>query len=129
MRGLPPVDLGLLSARPGWWVPRALFAPSPLSLGAWGLLPAVSGIVAGMGDHMDPSLSVRLSLDEFLGEVSLEALYVALTSLGLWLLSLGVDKLDQLVWLNTSDADRKAIYHRRLRRYVDAGSVDDGRLR
>ena len=107
-----------LSDRPKWWLPR-LFK-------IIGLIVAVIGIVSYLaslsfyasaealhGDSDEWGESREVLFGSLLEDTAVLALEAIFALAFLWLLAIGLDKLDQLVWLNATDEDREEIFAKR----------------
>lgn len=107
-----------LSDRPKWWLPR-LFKFLGLAVAAIGILSYLASLsfyasadaLHGESEEWQESREVLLgSLMEDTATLAIDALFALAF---LWLLAIGLDKLDQLVWLNASDEDREDILAKR----------------
>ena len=107
-----------LSDRPKWWLPR-LFKFVGIAVALLGLVSYLASLMLyssayalhGDSEEWQESREVLLgSLMEDTATLAIEALFALAF---LWLLAIGLDKLDQLVWLNASDEDREDILAKR----------------
>lgn len=107
-----------LSDRPKWWAVR-VFKVLSLFTAAFALIALivifvfttfeVFDVMALSGAEESGSELILYFLDEAVW-LSLGLLFYALI---FWFLSLAIDKLDQLVWLNASQEDRSEILQKR----------------
>ncbi len=115
------LDLFTLATRPPWRVPhilvraaRILFALSILAIiigyfwASW--VYKMSSETEGMTELM---LAFGGNPGELLLTVGMYTLTLAFYAGILWLISLIIDKVDQIVWLNASEQDRLNIYNQR----------------
>jgi len=108
-----------LADRPKWWLPRVMKWLTILSvlfaLILWlsSMLLEVFMVAALNGDEGSEAFT---ELVYFTDEAALAALGVLFYAGIFWLVSLAVDKVDQLVWLNASDEDRDFILQKRKRK-------------
>jgi hypothetical protein len=94
-------------------------------LGLGALVICVTGLVAAF---IFPASQMLFSAGLGAAFVSavFEGVYCAgVTFLSLWIISVGVDRLDALVWLNAARKDRIAIYRQRRRREPSAEWLTD----
>lgn len=110
-------ELFKLSDRPKWWVPRVLMWVTFLGLFLSGIF-LIASSAFGLIDTMalNGTGDVTLSLWSFAEEALWTAIALSSYAFIFWLLSLAVDKIDQLVWLNASDEDRAEIIQKRARK-------------
>ena len=112
------LDLSTLTSRPPWRVVKII---RWLAIGCvvlsivLGLVAAVLGYMDSsvLGTHDETSASAILPLGELASELAWEVIAFAIYAFFLWLIALGVDKIDQLVWLKASEEDRLHIYNQR----------------
>ncbi|PHS38271.1 MAG: hypothetical protein COA91_08455 [Robiginitomaculum sp.] len=115
------LDLSTLAARPPWRVPhmlvraaRVLFALSILAIvvgyfwASW--VYKMSSQTEGLTELM---VAYGGNPGELLLTVGMYTLTLAFYAGILWLISLIVDKVDQIVWLNATEQDRLNIYNQR----------------
>lgn len=104
--------------RPKWWVPR-LFKFLGIAVAVIGVLSYLASLsfysaaeaLHGDSDDWQESREVFLgSLMEDTATLAIDAIFALAF---LWLLAIGLEKLDQLVWLNASDEDREEILAKR----------------
>jgi len=107
-----------LTDRPKWWlthlmkwvaVVTALLA-TVMWLGSF-VLQALD-IIALNGSREEED-SVAINLSYMADEIMWGAIGILFYASVFWMLSLAVDKIDQLVWLNASDEDREEILAKR----------------
>lgn len=107
-----------LSDRPNWWLPKLMKWAALLSA-AFALLMFVGSFILEAIDNyalsgsVDSEDSVVLNLSYIADEALWGALGILFYAAVFWMLSLAVDKLDQLVWLNASNEDREEIIAKR----------------
>jgi len=107
-----------LSDRPSWWLPRLMKWVAVLSA-AIALLMFVGSFILealdsyALGQTVDGEDSVVLNLSYIADEALWGSLGILFYAVVFWMLSLAVDKIDQLVWLNASDEDREEILAKR----------------
>jgi len=116
-----PTQKYKLADRPKWWLPT-FFKVVGIALGLMGLIAYFASLLLyaqaetlyGDSDEWDESREVLMGgvMDDT-ASLALEAIFVVAF---LWLLAIGLDKLDQLVWLNATDADRDFILQKRTRK-------------
>ena len=110
-----------LSDRPKWWLPRLFKWLAVLSAGIalitwllsiW-LYSTVFDVMAlnGSSEELQSTFTeMSAGVLEETSTLFFETIFI----IGfLWLLAIGVDKLDQLVWLNATDEDRFEIIQKR----------------
>lgn len=107
-----------LSDRPNWWLPRLMkwFAilTAGLALIMWlGSFVLEAFDIMALNGGSNEEDSVVLDLSYLADEVMWGAIGVLFYASVFWMLSLAVDKIDQLVWLNASDEDREEILAKR----------------
>jgi len=107
-----------LADRPKWWLPT-FFKIVGLAIAVIGLIAYFASLslfasaeaLYGDSDDWDDSREVMLgSIMDDTASLAVEALFALAF---LWLLAIGLDKLDQLVWLNATDQDREDILAKR----------------
>ena len=106
-----------LSDRPDWWVPRLFKRLSLICL----VISVISffGLVVWGGILAFDILALPGESDfdilgyDFLSETLWTSLGILAYAVTFWLLSLAIDKIDQLVWLAASDTDRREIILKR----------------
>ena len=113
-----PTQKYKLADRPKWWLPT-FFKVVVIALGLMGLIAYFASLLLyaqaetlyGDSDEWDESREVLMGgvMDDT-ASLALEAIFVVAF---LWLLAIGLDKLDQLVWLNATDQDREEILAKR----------------
>ena len=114
-----------LADRPKWWLPKVM---------KWlTLIGAIMAVLMWLSSTIVYFFHNRIILDEGgpdtaevyfdMGDFASEA---AWASIGLmfyagvfWFLSLAIDKIDQLVWLNASDEDKEFLIEKRKRKNAE----------
>ncbi len=112
------LDLSTLESRPSWYVVKWLKVLS-FVIFAFSFLMIALGLIAGYL-YMSIPAEEESALEAFYGAVSgtLEnagyyGISIGFYALILWLVSQGVDRIDQLVWLNADETDRAYLYNSR----------------
>ena len=107
-----------LSDRPKWWLPK-LMKWVAIASTVFGIIMFIGSMVlegidtyALSGGEYDEE-SIALSLSYFAEEALWGSIGIVFYAAVFWMLSLAVDKIDQLVWLNASDEDREEILAKR----------------
>jgi uncharacterized membrane protein YbhN (UPF0104 family) len=110
-----------LSDRPDWWLPKLL------KWGSMGLaiLVVLMGVLSfilhridsyALNPDADEENLVFINFAEFASELAWASIDILFYVVVFWLLSLAVDKIDQLVWLNATYEDRKEIISKRMKK-------------
>lgn len=107
-----------LSDRPKWWLPKLMkwvaILGTALSVIMWVgsmALEALDTYALNGSDSGEDSVVMNLSY--MADEILWGAIGILFYAVVLWMLSLAVDKIDQLVWLNASNEDREEILAKR----------------
>jgi len=107
-----------LSDRPSWWLPKLMKWAAILSA-VIALLMFVGSFTLealdtyALSEAVEGEDSVVMNLSYIADEALWAALGILFYAAVFWMLSLAVDKIDQLVWLNASDDDRAEILAKR----------------
>ncbi len=107
-----------LSDRPKWWLPKLMkwvaILATTLSVIMWiGSMALEAVDTYALNGAVSDGDSVALNLSYMADEVLWGAIGILFYAVVLWMISLAVDKIDQLVWLNASDEDRAEILAKR----------------
>jgi len=110
-----------LADRPKWWLPKLMkwvsVITAVLALVMWvGSLILESLDVYALNSAANEEDSVALNFSYLADEVMWGAIAILFYAVVFWMLAVAVDKLDQLVWLNATDADRDFILQKRNRK-------------
>jgi hypothetical protein len=100
------IDVSSLAAKPKWWV-TTVTSWSAVTILIAGFTVALGGAVA-LGDEVTTLTKVLTFARYFLSSSFWALIFLAT--------SFAFDKLDELVWLSASEADRREIMRRRGRR-------------
>jgi hypothetical protein len=115
-------SVALLSDRPKWIVPTILKWLTIIPVGAvllffvtaqWAIWELEKLYETAISQPEEGPLPFEWGYD--LWDLAGELIWLVPTMGFLWLLSVAADKLDQLVWLNASEQDRREILARRKR--------------
>ena len=114
------LNLTTLEARPPWHVVRWL---KRLTIVVFiiAVLMIIFGLIAGHlymqipSDEESPLETFYGALSTTLEDAGYYGISIGFYALILWLVSYGVDKIDQLVWLNANQTDREYIYKQRVK--------------
>jgi len=107
-----------LSDRPKWWLPK-LMKWVAIASAVFGVVMFIGSMVLealdtyALSDIEDGEESIALSLSYIADEALWGSIGILFYAAIFWMLSLAVDKIDQLVWLNATDADREDILAKR----------------
>jgi len=110
-----------LSDRPSWLLPKILKIISGL-LAVFALVTGLLGLffswyAENFNSRQEEASqghdNVRLDISEFFYEIAGVSVDFLFSAVFVWLMALAVDKIDQLVWLNSTDEDRKVILAKR----------------
>lgn len=107
-----------LSDRPKWWLPQLMKCMAILSAIVAVIMFLGSLFLEAFGTYTlreaaDDKDFVAINLSYMADEVLWGSLGVLFYTAVFWMLSLAVDKIDQLVWLNATDEDREEILAKR----------------
>ena len=108
------MSLASLSLRPKWKTPRFILYTAIVSFILCCLFWFGSELFFEMGEatlgpgEEDDEMWLHY-LSYACDDIAIGTGYLSMTLLGCWVMALGVDKLDQLVWLAASDDDRQEI--------------------
>jgi len=108
-----------LADRPKWWVPKIMKWLSIFGVVIAILMWVASTITYNFYDRIaldggnSDSSEVYLDIGAFASEAAWASIGLLFYVVVFWFLSLAIDKLDQLVWLNASDEDREVILTKR----------------
>ena len=110
-----------LADRPKWWLPRVMkwvsVLTAVLAFMMWiGSMILEALDVYALNPDANEEDSVALDLSYFADEIMWGAIAILFYAAVFWMVSLAVDKIDQLVWLNASDEDRDFILQKRTRK-------------
>ena len=110
-----------LADRPKWWLPKLMkwvsVITAVLALVMWvGSLILESLDAYALNSAANEEDSVALNFSYLADEVMWGAIAILFYAVVFWMLAVAVDKLDQLVWLNATDADRDFILQKRNRK-------------
>ena len=111
-----------LADRPKWWLPKLMKWFVIISVILAFFMWVVSTIIYSFNDSYeseeegDEASELASTIGDVAYEVMSNTIDILFFVCTLWILSLAVDKLDQLVWLNASDEDKEFLIEKRKRK-------------
>lgn len=108
----------LLKDRPKWWLPKLMkwvaILGTALSIIIWVVSMALEALdTYALNGSASGEGSVVMNFSYMADEILWGAIGILFYAAVLWMLSLAVDKIDQLVWLKASDEDREFLLRKK----------------